>query len=74
MFSGKVMGERMYAAPSTADRSGVQPGEVIPVSVPELPDGIVIRDATRADTAPLEPVIRLADPDNPVGPGGGCPT
>jgi hypothetical protein len=52
----------------------MQPGEVIPVSVPELPDGIVIRDATRADTAPLEPVIRLADPDNPVGPGGGCPT
>ncbi|WP_234316625.1 hypothetical protein, partial [Streptomyces sp. NRRL S-15] len=48
LFSGNVLGERMYAAPSTADRSGVQPGEVIPVSVPELPDGLVIRDAARA--------------------------
>ncbi|MFE0737487.1 GNAT family N-acetyltransferase [Streptomyces sp. NPDC058855] len=73
LFSGNVLGERMYAAPSTADRSGVQPGEVIPVSVPELPDGLVIRDATRADTAPLEPVIRLADPDNPVGSWRGLP-
>ncbi|MEV8092510.1 hypothetical protein [Streptomyces nigra] len=57
----------MYAAPSTADRSAVQPGEVIAVSVPELPDGLVIGDVTRADAAPLEPVIRLADPDNPAG-------
>ncbi|GDY70209.1 hypothetical protein AQJ43_36585 [Streptomyces avermitilis] len=61
------MGERMYAAHSTADRSAMQPGDVIPVSVPELPDGIVIRGATRADAAPLVPVIRLADPDNPDG-------
>ncbi|MEU0744583.1 GNAT family N-acetyltransferase [Streptomyces sp. NPDC006134] len=37
------------------------------MSVPELPDGLVIRDAARAGTAPLEPVIRLADPDNPDG-------
>ncbi|MES4909460.1 MULTISPECIES: hypothetical protein [unclassified Streptomyces] len=46
---------------------GVQPGAVIPVRVPALPDGIVIRDATQADVAPLEPVIRMADPDNPDG-------
>lgn len=67
LYSGSVLGERMYAAPTTAERSGIQPGDIIPVSVPALPDGIVIRDATRADTAPLEPVIRLADPDNPDG-------
>ncbi|MFF4085193.1 GNAT family N-acetyltransferase [Streptomyces sp. NPDC001777] len=65
LFSGNVLGECMYAA--SAPRAAVQPGEVIPVSVPELPDGIVIRDAARADTAPLGPVIRLADPDNPDG-------
>lgn len=29
LFSGSVLGERMYAAPSTADRSAMQPGEVI---------------------------------------------
>lgn len=52
----------MYAA--AARRAGVQPGDVIPVSVPALPDGIVIRGATQADAAPLEPVIRMADPDN----------
>ncbi|MCZ1000767.1 GNAT family N-acetyltransferase [Streptomyces mirabilis] len=52
----------MYAA--AAGRSGVQPGTVLPVSAPVLPDGIVIRDATQADAAPLEPVIRMADPDN----------
>ncbi|MFD9607675.1 hypothetical protein [Streptomyces sp. NPDC059970] len=34
------------------------------MSVPALPDGIVIRGATQADAAPLEPVIRMADPDN----------
>ena len=45
----------------------MQPGDVIPVSVPELPDGIVIRGAIRADAAPLVPVIRIADPDNPDG-------
>ncbi|WP_327135863.1 GNAT family N-acetyltransferase (plasmid) [Streptomyces sp. NBC_01343] len=67
MYSGNVMGEHMYAAPTTADRSGMQPGDIIPVSAPQLPDGIVIRDATHADTASLEPVIRLADPDNPDG-------
>lgn len=50
-----------------ADRSGIQPGAVIPVSAPQLPDGIAIRGATHADTASLEPVIRLADPDNPDG-------
>ncbi|MFF8604166.1 GNAT family N-acetyltransferase [Streptomyces sp. NPDC015232] len=61
------MGERMYAAPTTADRSARQPGDIIPVSAPQLPDGLVIRNATRADAAPLEPVIRLADPDNPDG-------
>jgi GNAT superfamily N-acetyltransferase len=61
------MGERMYAATTAADRAGVQPGDVIPVSLPGLPDGLVIRDAVRADAAPLEPVIRLADPDNPDG-------
>ncbi|MCX4539003.1 hypothetical protein OHA79_52635 (plasmid) [Streptomyces sp. NBC_00841] len=37
------------------------------MSVPALPDGIVIRDATQSDAAPLAPVIRLADPDNPDG-------
>lgn len=61
------MGERMYAAPTTADRSARQPGDIIPVPVPELPDDLVIRDATRADARPLRPVIRLADPDNPDG-------
>ncbi|MEJ8653709.1 GNAT family N-acetyltransferase [Streptomyces sp. MS1.AVA.3] len=60
-----MLGERMYAA--AADRAGVQPGAVIPVGVPALPDGIVIRDATQADAAGLEPVIRMADPDNPDG-------
>ncbi|WP_322872283.1 GNAT family N-acetyltransferase [Streptomyces goshikiensis] len=67
MYSGNVMGERMYAAPTTADRSGMQPGAAIPVSVPQLPDGVVVRNATHADTVALEPVIRLADPDNPKG-------
>ncbi len=65
LYSGNVLGERMYAA--AAGRAGVQPGDVIPVNVPALPDGIVIRDAAHADTSPLEPVIRLADPDNPDG-------
>ncbi|MET9914937.1 GNAT family N-acetyltransferase [Streptomyces sp. NPDC006476] len=67
LFSGNVMGEHMYAVPVTADRAAMQPGEVIPVSVPGLPDGIMIRDAVPADAIPLEPVIRLADPDNPDG-------
>ncbi|WP_274599518.1 hypothetical protein [Streptomyces griseofuscus] len=44
------------------------------MSVAELPDGLVLREATRADTAPLEPVIRLADPDNPDGSWRGCAT
>ncbi|MFF7647008.1 GNAT family N-acetyltransferase [Streptomyces canus] len=65
MFSGDVMGERMYA--STAPGAGVQPGEVIPVTVPALPDGVVIRDAMPSDADALEPVMRLADPDNPDG-------
>ncbi|WP_406364398.1 GNAT family N-acetyltransferase [Streptomyces sp. NBC_01579] len=65
LYSGNVLGGRMYAA--AAQRAGVQPGAVIPVSVPALPDGIVIRDATQSDAAPLKPVIRLADPDNPDG-------
>ncbi|MGW4788577.1 GNAT family N-acetyltransferase [Streptomyces sp. NPDC004230] len=67
LYSGNVLGERMYAAPTTADRSAIQPGDIIPVSVPELADGIVIRDAAHADAARLEPLIRLADPDNPDG-------
>ncbi|MGR3875664.1 GNAT family N-acetyltransferase [Streptomyces graminifolii] len=65
MYSGNVLGERMYAA--AAGRAGEQPGAVIPVSTPVLPDGVVIRNATPADAAPLEPVIRMADPDNPDG-------
>ncbi|MFD3827116.1 GNAT family N-acetyltransferase [Streptomyces sp. NPDC058625] len=72
LYSGDVMGERMYAA--TAPGSGVQPGEVIPVSVPALPDGVVLRDATPADAAALEPVMRLADPDNPDGSWRQLPT
>ncbi|MBB5938971.1 hypothetical protein [Streptomyces zagrosensis] len=72
-MSGNVLGERMYAAPRTANRSAVQPGDVIPVNTPVLPDGIVIRDAIRADADPLEPLIRLADPENPGGSGGCFP-
>ncbi|MFD5079552.1 GNAT family N-acetyltransferase [Streptomyces sp. NPDC058371] len=64
MYSGNVLGERMYAA---AGRAGIQPGIVIPVTAAELPNGFVIRNATQADAAPLEPVIRMADPDNPEG-------
>ncbi|MGW9676414.1 GNAT family N-acetyltransferase [Streptomyces koyangensis] len=66
------MGERMYAAP--ASRAAAQPGEIIPVAVPDLPDGVVIRDATPADAAALEPVMRLADPDNPEGSWRQLPT
>lgn len=65
-ISGVVLGERMYSG-AAGHRAGVQPGDIIPVSVPPLPDGIVTRDATHADRAALEPVIRLADPDNPDG-------
>lgn len=65
LFSGNVLGEQMYAA--AAPRTAVQPGEIIPVSVPAVPDGIVIRDAVQADAVPLESVIRMADPDNPDG-------
>ncbi|MGX8903695.1 GNAT family N-acetyltransferase [Streptomyces netropsis] len=65
LYSGNVLGERVYAA--AVGRAGVQPGEVIPVDVPTLPDGLVVREATQADAAGLEPVIRLADPDNPDG-------
>lgn len=65
LFSGNVMGERMYAAPTS--RAAVQPGEVIPVDVPALPDDVVLRDAAPSDAAALEPVMRLADPDNPDG-------
>lgn len=72
LFSGTVMGERMYAA--TTPGAGVQPGEVIPVSVPALPDGVVLRNATPADAAVLEPVMRLADPDNPDGSWRQLPT
>ncbi|WP_369199127.1 hypothetical protein [Streptomyces djakartensis] len=43
------------------------------MSVPELQDGLVIRDTTRADTTPLEPVIRLADLDNPDDSWWGLP-
>ncbi|MFL4909528.1 hypothetical protein ACJ6WF_41730 [Streptomyces sp. MMS24-I2-30] len=67
LFSGNVMGERMYAAASPRAGVAVQPGEIIPVSVPALPEGVAIRDATPADAAALAPVMRLADPDNPDG-------
>ncbi|MCC9690592.1 GNAT family N-acetyltransferase, partial [Streptomyces sp. MNU103] len=66
------MGERMYAAPTS--RAAVQPGEIIPVTVPGLPDGVVIRDATPADAAALEPVMRLADPTTPRAPWRQLPT
>ncbi|NGO13137.1 GNAT family N-acetyltransferase [Streptomyces sp. HC44] len=65
LYSGNVLGERMYAA--AAPRAGVQPGAVIPVGVPGLPDSIVIRGAAESDAALLEPVIRMADPDNADG-------
>ncbi|MCO8308771.1 GNAT family N-acetyltransferase [Streptomyces sp. RKCA744] len=44
------------------------------MGVPVLPDGIVIRDATQTDAAGLEPVVRLADPDNPNGSWRGLPS
>ncbi|GAA2325961.1 hypothetical protein GCM10010246_04170 [Streptomyces cuspidosporus] len=62
-----MLGERMYAA--AVGRAGVRPCAVIPVRVPVLPDGIEIRDATEADAAPLEPVIRMADRTTPTVPG-----
>ncbi|PIB04517.1 MULTISPECIES: GNAT family N-acetyltransferase [Streptomyces] len=74
LFSGNVMGERMYAATSPRTGVAVQPGEIIPVSVPALPDGVVVRDATPADASALEPVMRLADPDNPDGSWRQLPT
>ncbi|MFD3722844.1 GNAT family N-acetyltransferase [Streptomyces sp. NPDC058674] len=37
------------------------------MSAPALPDGLQLRGAIRDDAAPLEPVIRMADPDNPNG-------
>ncbi|MFI9311114.1 GNAT family N-acetyltransferase [Streptomyces triculaminicus] len=72
LHSGNVLGELMYAA--AAPRAGVQPGAIIPVSVPALPEGVVIRDAAQADAGPLEPVMRLADPDNPDGSWRQLPT
>ncbi|WP_434600010.1 GNAT family N-acetyltransferase [Streptomyces sp. A5-4] len=74
LYSGNVMGERMYAAPAPGAGAAVQPGEVIPVRVPPLPEGVVIRDATPSDAAALEPVMRLADPDNPDGSWRQLPT
>ncbi|MBP5942723.1 GNAT family N-acetyltransferase [Streptomyces acidiscabies] len=65
-ISGVVLGERMYSG-AAGHRAGAQPGEILPVRAPVLPDGVVLRDAARADRAALEPVIRLADPDNPDG-------
>ncbi|MER7692624.1 GNAT family N-acetyltransferase [Streptomyces sp. NPDC097610] len=67
LYSGNVMGERMYAATVPMPGSAAQPGAIIPVSAPALPDGLQLRDAARDDAAALEPVIRMADPDNPDG-------
>lgn len=72
LYSGNMLGERMYA--SSAPRAAVQPGEIVPVSVPALPDGVVIRDAEPSDATALEPVMRLADPDNPDGSWRQLPT
>ncbi|MGW5609453.1 hypothetical protein ACWEWI_25780 [Streptomyces sp. NPDC003753] len=44
------------------------------MTVPALPDGVVIRDATPSDAAALEPVMRLADPGNPDGSWRQLPT
>ncbi|WP_327328666.1 GNAT family N-acetyltransferase (plasmid) [Streptomyces sp. NBC_01210] len=67
LYSGNVLGERMYAASAPRPGTAVQPGTIIPVSAPALPDGLRLRDATRDDAAPLEPVLLMADPDNPDG-------
>jgi hypothetical protein len=72
LCSGSRLGERTYAA--AAHRAGAQPGDLMPVSVPALPDGVVIRDATQADASPLEPVMRLAAPGSPDGSWRQLPT
>lgn len=50
-ISGIVLGKRMCSG-EAGHRAGVQPGDILPVSVPALPDDIVIRDATAPPTGP----------------------